>query len=335
MISEKGQKRKDLQGADITPYSSDIEKFHRSMELENLRPSTLTSYLSYLKIFAAWLVLYCGGLGFYAVTVDVVRNFLEFLKVDLALAPNTINGYLAAVRKMFQYLRDEELSKRAVPDLAVDQHMPKVPSTKQVLAMLRACVSTKELLFVGLLITTGVRLKELLCLKFSDIRKDTAQIYISSEAKGRADGFVPLSKNIVRLLTLYCREYNSRHPGNPLKPDDYIFFSIDRSSHESDYQMRRCFINIQKRAGLETEGFRPHAMRHFFALRIYMQSHDLFLVKSLLRHKTLAATLKYLVMASSIDVQKQYDNPGDIAFRDMGPNEWNRESGDENEEANR
>lgn len=321
MATAKGEKRKKLKKVDISSYWEDIETVKRGLVLENLRDSTLRSYRSYLIIFAAWLVLCCNSITFAEVTVDVVRSFLEFLKTELELSPNTINGYLAAVRKMFLLLRDEELSKRAVPDLVVDQHMPRVPSEKQVLAMVKACGNTMELLFIALLITTGVRLKELINLKFSDIRKDTSQIYISADAKGRADGFVPLSKNVVELLTKYCREYNSVHPGNGLKPDDYIFFNEDRSGHMSDYQMRRIFVNIQKQAGLEEESFRPHAMRHYFALQIYLQSHDLFLVKNLLRHRTLAATLKYLVMASSIDVQNQYSNPGDVIFDTLNSNE--------------
>jgi hypothetical protein len=37
-------------------------------------------------------------------------------------------------------------------------------------------------------------------------------------------------------------------------------------------------------------------------------------VKSVLRHRTVSATLVYVVMAASIDAQKRYRNPGDMAF---------------------
>ena len=311
---ESRMKRKQLSSADISGYNPDIETFKRSVNLENLRKGTLHSYLSYLRIFSAWLVLYCGMVPFAQVTVEQVRAFVEFLKNDLLLAPNTINGYLASVRKMFHCIRDEELSKRVIPDLAVDEHLPRVPSAEHVLKMLKACLTVKERLIIGLLITTGVRIVELINLKFSDIRTETKQIYISADTKGRADGYVPLSSNVVKLLTAYCREYNAEHPGASLRPDDYIFFNPDRSGHESSYQIRKQFIQVQLRAGLEEESYRPHAMRHYFALQIYLQSHDLFLVKRLLRHKTLSATLKYLVMATSIDIQEQYLNPGDLAF---------------------
>ena len=317
MDSEKTEQRKMLKQADISPYITDIKAIEKAMTLENLRASTLCSYHSYLCIFAAWLVLCCNAIAFAEVTVEVVRNFLDFLKTKLELSPNTINGYLAAVRKMFHYLRDEELSKRAVPDLAVDEHMPRVPSVKQVQAMLKACLNVRELLFLALLITTGIRLNELINLRFSDIRKELSVIYISADAKGRADGYVPLSNYVVKLLTKYCREFNAAHPQAQLKPDDYIFFGKDRSVHDSDYQMRKIFIAIQKRAGLEEEHFRPHAMRHYFAFQLYLQSHDLFLVKRLLRHRTLAATLKYLVMASSAELREKYANPGDVALKNL------------------
>ena len=317
MASEKSKMRNALRKADISDYMEGIETVTRALTLENLRNSTVKVYQSYLIIFSAWLVLYCNSLSFAEVTVDTVRDFLEFLKKDLALAPNTMNGYLAAVRKMFNIVRDEELSKRAVPDLAVDQHIPRVPSTKQVLAMLKACSSTMELLFIALLITTGIRLNELINLKFTDIQKDKSVIYISAEAKGRADGYVPLSNYVLKLLTLYCKEYNATHSGAPLRPDDYIFFKPDRSGHVSSYQMRSVFIQIQKRAGLEEKHIRPHAMRHYFALQVYMQTRDLFLVRNLLRHRTLAATLKYLVMASSMDAQRKYNNPGDAVLGNL------------------
>lgn len=314
---ESSQLRKQLVHTDIEAYSSDISSFERSMKLENLRESTLRSYLSYLRLFAAWLVLFCSSIPYVQVSVENVRSFVEFLKDKLLLAPNTVNGYLAAIRKMFHYLRDEELSKRVIPDLAVDQHMPRVPSKEQVVRMLKACKDTKERLLIGLLITTGMRLNELISLKFSDIRTEMSVIYISADAKGRADGFAPLSKKILVLLTQYCKEYNALHPEHRLHPDDYIFFRPERDMHESAYQVRKAFIEIQKQAGLEDEHFRPHAMRHYFALQIYLQTNDLFLVKSLLRHRTLAATLKYLIMSISMDAQKKYENPGDSALDEL------------------
>ena len=309
--------RKQLVNTDISEYSTDIASYERSLKLENLRSATLRNYLSYLRIFTAWLVLFCDAISYAQVSLDHVKSFIEFLRDRLSLAPNTINGYLAAIRKMFQYLRDEELSKRAIPDMIVDQHLPKVPTREQVVQMLKACVTIRERLLIGILITTGMRLNELISLKFSDIRTEMSMIYISADAKGRADGYVPLSKYIVKLLTRLCLEYNAAHPEAKLRPDDYIFFRPERDSHESAYQVRKTFIEIQKRAGLEEEHFRPHSMRHFFALQIYLQSKDLFLVKMLLRHRTLAATLKYLVMASSMDNEKKYANPGDLAFDEI------------------
>lgn len=306
--------RKQLVHADILDFSLDLDSFERSLKLENLRLSTRRNYLSYLRIFTAWLVLFCGAIPYAQVTVEHVKSFIEFLKGRLLLTPNTVNGYLAAIRKMFQYLRDEELSKRVIPDMAVDEHLPKVPSKEQVVRMVKACKDIRERLLICMLITTGIRLSELVSLKFSDIRTDMSVIYISADAKGRADGYVPLSPYVVKLLTQLCREYNAAHPGASLRPDDYIFFRPERDCHESAYQVRKSFIEIQKRAGLEEAHIRPHAMRHYFALQVYLQTKDLFLVKSLLRHRTLAATLKYLVMASSMDAQKKYVNPGDAAF---------------------
>ena len=294
MDSGKGPKeiRKELRKANLQCYEEDIGRVETAISAENLRPATLSNYASYLKILAAWLVLYADGITFRDVDVDRARQFVEFLKTQLKLAPNTVNGYLAAVRKMFAVIQEKEVTKRILPDMAVDTRLPCVPSVEQVGRMIDACRTRRELLFIAILISTGMRFCELLYLKFRDILRDKKAIYISA-SKGRADGYAPLTNRVLKLLTEYCQEYNKEHPKNPVTPDDYIFHGYDRNGPEKAYRMRRIYFDIKQRAGLEKEAFNIHSLRHFFAMNLYLQSHDPILVKRALRHRTFAATEKY------------------------------------------
>ena len=312
-IEAKKQHRQIIK-ADISNYFKDIYKVRDAMELENLREKSCTNYTSYLNKFSGWLVVFQGGLSFSALTPDTIREFIRFLKDTLELAPNTINGYLAAIRKMYGIVRQEELSKRVIPDLVVDTGLPKVPTVAEVGAMLKACKDDKDTLIVLLVSSTGMRCKEMQHLRFCDIRKDTKQIYIA-DSKGRSDGYVPLTNHVIEVLTRYCRAFNASHPDNMFTPTDYIFPSAkDRSQCESIYSLRKRLIQIQERSGLAAKGYRFHSLRHYYALNLYLQSHDLYLVKKLLRHRTLNATMKYIVLAASREVQDQYDNPGDLAY---------------------
>jgi len=311
------QIRDQLVKVDIEEYRSDINEVSAALVRENLREATLRNYSSYLIIFAAWLVLYCNGISFREVDINTVRQFVDFLRLEQELSPNTINGYLASIRKMFNILRDEDLSKRVIPDLEVGTYLAKVPSVKEVRMMLQACTNTLELLIIGILSSTGVRISEMLNFRFRDVLKDRHQIYVC-DSKGRSDGFVPLRPKIEELLETYCKEYNRAHPDNKLKPDDYIFFNENRSDHMPMSRLRKIYNDIQVRAGLAEQNYTPHRLRHYFALNIYLQSKDLVLVRTLLRQKTLAATLKYLVYGASITVQNMFNNPGDQAFEGTG-----------------
>ena len=319
-------KRKKLLSADIQSYAADIEEVARAMTASNMRPSSVRGYTAYLKLFAAWLVLFCNSVSFRKVTVEQLRDYIEFLTHDQCLAPDTINAYLAAIRKMYQVIRDEDLSKRVLPDLIVDIRVPVVPGVQDVARMLKACMTTKELLLIALLITTGMRISEVRSMRFKEIDKAQGRIYVPL-SKGHIAGFVPLSPRVVELLTAYCNEYHTRFPGNRLTPEDYVFFNDDRSAPVSMYRIRSMYNAIQERAGLRDRHYTCHKLRHYFGLNLYLQSHDLVLVKSVLRHRTVSATLVYVVMAASIDAQKRYRNPGDMAF-DVNEPEHGQKSAD-------
>ena len=307
------EKRKKLLTVDIQSYAADIEEVTRAMSAANMRPSSVKAYAAYLRLFSAWLVLCCNSVGFREVTVEQLRDYIEFLTHDQCLAPDTINAYLAAIRKMYQVIRDEDLSKRILPDLIVDIRIPVVPGVQDIARMLKACAITREMLLIALLITTGMRISEVRTIRFREIDKAQGQIFVPY-SKGHIAGYVPLSPRVVELLTTYCNEYNTRNPGNRLTPDDYVFFNEDRSAPMSMYHLRSMYNAIQERAGLRDRHFTCHKLRHYFGLNLYLQSHDLVLVKSVLRHRTVSATLVYVVMAASIDAQKRYRNPGDMAF---------------------
>ncbi|MBO5568581.1 MAG: site-specific integrase [Clostridia bacterium] len=306
-------KRKKLLEADIQAYLPDIEEVTTTMSIAKMRASSVKGYGSYLRLFAAWLVLYCDSVRFADITVEQLRDYIEFLNNDQCLAPNTINAYLAAIRKMYQVIRNEDLSKRVLPDLVVDTHVPIVPSVQDVALMLKACTTLMEKLLLAILITTGMRISEVLSMRFKDVEKAQERIYVPY-SKGHIAGYVPLSPKVVALLTQYCNEYSTANPLNRLTPDDYVFFNKDRSNHMSIHQVRSIYNKIQDRAGLRDKHFTFHKLRHYFGLNLYLQSHDLVLVKTVLRHKTIAATLVYVILAASIDAQKRYKNPGEMAF---------------------
>lgn len=311
------QCRRNLKSANIQTYLPCIEKVEKGMKAAGNVSSTCNAYTNKLCTFAGWCVAYHNSVSFTDVEVDDVREYVNFLRDSLHLAPNTINIYLASVRKMFQFLRNTELSKRELPDLIVDIKLPRVPAVQQVTAMISACADTLARLLVILLISTGMRISEAANLRFCDIDRHSRQILIP-KSKGHIERMVPLSQSSIDALERYCNEYNENHPQERLKKDDYVFLQPNQPARPmTSAKLRKIFIEVQECAGLSDYRYRCHSCRHYFALQYYLQSHDALLIMQLLGHKTLKATEVYLRLASAIEVQQQYVNPGDMASQNI------------------
>ena len=263
--------------------------------------------------------------------MDIVRDFSIFLQNTLGLRPNTVNGYLAAIRKYFLVIRGEILSKRILPDLLVDLKLPIVPSDKEVVSMIQAATDSRLLLLVALMISTGMRFTEILHRRFCDVNRSHFQIRIE-KSKSRSERFVPITQQIVDVMTSYCQEYNARHPARRLRPEDYIFFDPeDPSKHLSPHKLRDIFYQIQKRAHLTDKHYTPHCMRHYAAMFYYRQKHDLLMVKNLLGHKSIASTEVYLRLSVTEEIRESYTNPFDCFFGKTTQSKQTSSAGNANE----
>ena len=89
-----------------------------------------------------------------------------------------------------------------------------------------------------------------------------------------------------------------------------VFLMADGKKQANANRLRSIFKRVRNAAGLAGSGYTPHSCRHYFALQIYLQKHDLLLVKCLLGHKSLNATEIYLRLAATSVVRDEgYVNP--------------------------
>jgi integrase len=138
--------------------------------------------------------------------------------------------------------------------------------------------------WLGELITfalhTGMRQGEILCLKWSqvDLNRKSVTLLVTKNKDKRT---IPLNLTVLKLLKDKSRVVNI---------SGYVFVSkagtrIDASN------LRRAFNSAEERAGIEN--FRFHDLRHTFATRLVQAGVDLYVVKQLLGHKSIAMTMRY------------------------------------------
>ena len=303
--------RKKLRTVDISCYLAVIQTFSERLQYRNLKDKTCQNYVSCLKIFFAWCVVFLASKSADLLDYDDFRLFLGFLDME-KLEPRTINVYIATLKQFRHYIQQKGWSKYEITFQKYDQTLPCVPSIEQASKILAACSTMLEAALVKLLFSTGVRISEACALTFGDIHRDKKQIYISP-SKGRSDRYVPLDDSALLALESYCRErYNLCRKSSIPLPDKSspVFCFNDGIKPANANFLRRIFKGVVKSAGLSSFHFTPHSCRHYFALQIYLQKKNLMLVKELLGHRTLNATEVYLRLAAPTVFQDEgYTNP--------------------------
>jgi site-specific recombinase XerD len=166
--------------------------------------------------------------------------------------------------------------------------LPRVPSDDDVRRLLAACPATYEGIrnraLVALLADSGLRISEASRLSIEDVNLTAGRLIVRG-GKGAKDGpgfFGGATAALVRVW-LAARPQ--------ARPEDYLFCTR-AGGPLSRYSGLRILHRLAIRAGLSRK-FGPHALRHFAATSILRRTGDLELVRRVLRHESLAMTLRY------------------------------------------
>lgn len=148
-------------------------------------------------------------------------------------------------------------------------------------ASYRSKDSTRDRLFLGFGLQLGLRLSELLQLRFSDISGE----WIRLIRKGEKEQILPLTKSLQALIEHWKRE---RKPSS----QDYIFEG-KTGGPLSARGAQKLLDRLATLAKLEKK-ISPHALRHSFASRLAANGASLVAIKELLGHQSLQTTERYL-----------------------------------------
>jgi integrase len=194
------------------------------------------------------------------------------------VSPASVNRELACFKHMF--------TKAIEWNMAVDNPVKKVRMFRENPGRIRYLTKpeAQQLLnecaehlrpIVILALYTGMRLGEILNLKWENIDIRQKSIYIQTTKSGYSRD-IPMAEPVYFAL------------GRVPKISEYVFCKKDGTRIQD---IRTAFNNAIKRA--QIEDFRFHDLRHTFASHLVMNGADLMTVKELLGHRTISMTLRY------------------------------------------
>lgn len=178
--------------------------------------------------------------------------------------------------------------------------IPNVLSKEEVKKLIEKIENLKHRTIVSLIYSWGLRLSELINLKIEDIDSERMKIYIKN-SKWAKDRIIPLSKEILKLLRKYYKEYK------PAK----LLFPWQWWSRYSDKSIQNIIKNASKKA-LIKKNVTPHTLRHSYATHLLENWVDIKFIQELLGHQNIKTTQIYTHI-TNISLDK-IENPFDKLF---------------------
>jgi site-specific recombinase XerD len=145
-----------------------LEAFNQDLYAEDASKNTTSAYLSDLTHFVPWCAQTIGAFQIDEITPSDIRTYREFLQEQIPpIAPATINRRLAALRRFFNWAKENHLTEfqptERIRNVEITSHGPKSLDRKQWHRLQRSVEQakgmqgTRDRCIILLLYHTGLR----------------------------------------------------------------------------------------------------------------------------------------------------------------------------------
>lgn len=251
-----------------------IEQYRKDLKLKNYAQTSIDNYVSQVKLFLH----------------DHNGKFTEPSKIneqaikDWLLTSKSINGRrhrLSALKLFYHFTIKQPMKFKYIEYPKSDKKLPIVLSVEEVQKMFSVCDNLKHKVILALLYSCGLRVSELINLKWENIDRSRMIINII-QAKGNKDRQVMLASNLIPLLESYWKEY---------KPNEYVLngqFDLQYSSRSVGEVVKQ----IAEKAGINKRVY-THLMRHCSFTHMVENGTDISLIQKLAGHNNVKTTAIY------------------------------------------
>ena len=278
--------------------------FLRSREAIGCTASTLRAYRAELT----WLLRTVEDQTLAVLTTEAIEGALAYRRAQVKLISahrtyRTLRTFCRWCARTGRLPADPMASVR----MRLPKTLPRVPADDDVRALMAACAPIPEgrrnRLLIALAADSGLRKEELRCLRIGDMDLATRQIRVVA-GKGQKDGVGFFGEATASMF----RAWLAVHPDPRLQT--FVFVTRD-GRPLGPSAPARILYRLGRRAGL-SRTIGPHALRHYAATAILRRTGDLELTRQVLRHETLAMTLRYAMLTrTEIAARYQASSPVD------------------------
>lgn len=258
-----------------------IELYRKDLSLKNYAKSSIANYVSQVTSF----------LYQYNDKFTEPSKINESAIKDWLLLSTSINGRkhrISALKLFYQLTIKQPMKFKHIKYPRSEKKLPIVLSQDEVQKMFDVCDNIKHRIILALLYSCGLRVSELINLKWSNIDRSRMIINIIS-AKGKKDRQAMLAQSLIPLLEKYYLEYKSK---------EYVL----NGQSSLQYTARSVGEVIKKlalKAGINKRVY-THLMRHNCFTHMVENGVDINLIQRLAGHSNVKTTSIYTHISHNI-----------------------------------
>ncbi len=260
------------------------QRMIEDMQLRNLTPATQRNYVHHVAALARYYQLSPEQLD-----LEDLRQYELYLLNERKLAPETINGYVSAVKFLYQITLEMPWPDAVFPRVRRPRTLPVVLSQEEVVQFFDHIPSLKYRAILMSCYGAGLRVSEAVALKISDI--DSKRMLIRVEqGKGRKDRYAMLSPRLLQVLRIWCRA---------AQPEHWLFPSWRTGHHQTPTSVQHTCREAWLRSGLRKK-VSAHTLRHSFATHLLENGTDIRVIQVLLGHSRIDTTAHYTMVSPEV-----------------------------------
>lgn len=265
----------------IEGFKNVYKKLHQQVTLRGQSRSTLENYIRRI----AQISLQFGKLPEH-ISDDEINEYLTALALS-SKSPSRSN-FKHAVYGLRYYFRLLGQNKRAIslPSLKGDTRLPIILNRSELKELFKAPALLKHRIVLTLIYSAGLRGKEVINLKLSDIDFERKTIHIR-QSKYKKDRIVPLSDFMAKGLQKYIAAEN---------PHVWLFNGKEPDGRYSVRGLSWVIRETLKKTSIKKK-INLHSLRHSYATHLLEDGVNIVTLKELLGHAEITTTMIYLHVA--------------------------------------
>lgn len=266
-----------------------INMIKENLELGGRSKNTIRNYTYAITHF----------LNYYSNKKDISKfrekQIIDYFKrnyLDIGAKETTYNFNLAAIKYFYSICFNTELSNRLLPKAKVKRKLPTIVSKQEFIDMFNKEKNLEHKCFLILGFCCGLRASETATIRIENI--DFKNHKLKVLGKGNKERFTILPDVVIYCLRTYYKSKNMK------EMTGYLFKGTQGNEYILARTVENYFTNYANELGIN-ERITYHTLRHSFATFYLMNGGDVFTLKDLLGHNSLATTSIYVHLAHNFN----------------------------------